>query len=129
MRKIESKFPGKKILLVEDFVINQEITKEIMQMMECEVDIAEDGTDAVEMVQDNEYDLIIMDINMPEMDGYEATRQIRKMGNKTTIVALTANALQGDREKCLEAGMDDYIAKPVKGESLEEMMNKYFDAA
>jgi len=97
-------------------------------MMGCGVDVAEDGEEALELYQAGNYDLIFMDVQMPELDGYEVTAKIRGFeadDKHTPIVAVTANALSGDKEKCIEAGMDDYISKPIKGESLEEMLIKY----
>lgn len=129
MKKITSRFPGLKVLLVEDYFINQEVTKDILELMDCEVDIAEDGGQGLDMVQSNAYDLIIMDLQIPVMDGLELTRQIRKMsekGKNIPIVALTASALDGDREKCKAAGMNDYISKPTEAQQIEEILRKYF---
>lgn len=125
---MEQKFAGKKILVVEDYFINQEVTEDILHLMGCEVDLAENGKEALEKWKSNTYDLILMDVQMPEMDGYQTTRQIREREagkNRAIIVALTANALQGDREKCLASGMDDYISKPIEVSKLEEILNKY----
>lgn len=97
-------------------------------MMECEVDVVENGKEAVEIYSKDKYDIIFMDIQMPEMDGYQATQEIRKLDgeNKNTpIVAITANALDGDKEQCLEAGMNDYISKPIRAEQIEQIMYKY----
>jgi len=116
------------ILVVEDYPINQEITKELLEMMGCDVDVVDSGAEALEAVRRNTYDLIIMDIQMPEMDGYEATKEIRRIEGTTKhvpIVALTANALQGDREKCLSAGMDEYISKPFRAAELEAVLLKF----
>jgi CheY-like chemotaxis protein len=128
VKKISSKFPGKRVLVAEDYFVNQEVTQEILEMMALEVDIAENGIEALNFYQIKDYDLILMDIQMPEMDGYQATQEIRKCeGNRKhiPIIGLTANALTGDREKCLEAGMNDYISKPIEAEKLEEILNKY----
>ncbi len=129
MTKIGSKFTGKRILVVEDYFINQEIVQDMLELMDCHVEIAEDGEEAIEKVDKNEYDLILMDIQLPEKDGYEVTREIRqqeKTGKKRkTIVALTANAMAGDREKCIEAGMDDYLSKPIDLTKLESILKKY----
>ena len=128
MKKITSSFPGKKVLVAEDYFVNQEVTQDMLEMMDVEVDIAENGKIAVETHAANHYDLIFMDIQMPELDGYEATKQIRvKEGSEkhTPIIALTANALVGDKEKCLNAGMDDYLSKPIEAEKLEDILNKY----
>lgn len=129
MAKITSRFPGLKVLLVEDYFINQEVTIEMLELMDCQVDLAEDGLQGVQMASENFYDLIIMDLQTPGIDGLEATRRIRKLPNetaKTTIIALTASALAGDREKCINAGMNDYISKPMEISTLEDKLKKYF---
>jgi CheY-like chemotaxis protein len=113
------------VLLVEDYPVNQELTQEMLEMMGCKVEIAENGKQALEILKEKRFDLILMDIQMPEMDGYECSLLIRKMESvsKTTpIVALTANALQGDKEKCISAGMDDYISKPFRMADLEAVL-------
>lgn len=130
MQKTSAKFSGKRILLVEDYFINQEIVQDMLELMDCSVDLAEDGAEALRKYEAKEYDLILMDIQLPEMDGYEVTREIRrkeKTDSKkhTTIVALTANAMVGDREKSLESGMDDYLAKPIELAKLESVLKKY----
>lgn len=128
MKPNSTKFPGKRVLLVEDYALNQEIMQDMLELMECQVDIAENGKQALELQEKNPYDVILMDVQMPEMDGYTTTREIRKReaGKKhSSILALTANALVGDREKCLEAGMDDYLAKPVDLDRLEGLLKKY----
>lgn len=128
MAKVTSKFTGKKILVAEDYFINQEVTQDILELMDFTVDVAENGREAIEMFRLKNYDAVLMDIQMPEMDGYEATAKIRELeGNcrHTPIIALTANALEGDREKCVEAGMDDYISKPIEAVKLEEILRKY----
>lgn len=128
MKKLESRFPGKKILVVEDYFINRELIVEFLQLMDCEVDTAEDGVEAVNAFKANGYDLILMDIQMPKMDGYQATREIRKLeeeGQRVPIVAVTANAMEGDREKCLEAGMDEYLSKPIEFEVFEKVLKKF----
>lgn len=128
MQKISSKFSGKKILVAEDYFVNQEVTQDILELMDFTVDIAENGREALEKYEQNHYDAILMDIQMPELDGYQATKEIRKKENgekHIPIIALTANALSGDREKCLEAGMDDYISKPIEAVKLEAILKKY----
>ncbi len=116
------------ILVVEDYPVNQELTKELLEMMGCDVEVVESGAEAIEAVKRNPYDMIFMDIQMPEMDGYEATKEIRRIegsAKHVPIVALTANALQGDREKCLSAGMDEYISKPFRASELETTLLKF----
>jgi len=85
------------------------------------------GIEALQALERQHYDLVLMDVRMPEMDGLDATRIIRRLWakNKPTIIAITAYGLEGDREKCLESGMDDYISKPVKLEDLTNVLNKY----
>lgn len=131
MKKITADFKGLKVLVAEDYIINQELTKEMLELMGCEVDVAEDGLEVLQMYNDKTYDLIMMDVQMPEMDGYEATNKIREIeqtsGKKPIIIiAVTANAMSGDKDKCIEFGMDDYISKPLKGEILQNKIAKYF---
>jgi CheY-like chemotaxis protein len=118
-----------KILVVEDHFINQELMKEMLDRLDCFVDTAENGKEALERVESNNYDVIFMDLQMPEMDGLEATREIRKIQKrkqiKTPIIALTANAMQGDQKKCLDAGMDDYLSKPFELKDIEKLLNKF----
>ena len=121
-----------RILVAEDNLVNQKVVKRLLVKAGYEVDIADNGKTVLEKVQgDCSFDLILMDCQMPHMDGYEASRRIRDFEQKTNsstripIIALTANAMMGDREKCLEAGMDDYIAKPVKKEAITETLNRH----
>lgn len=128
MQQITERFPKLNVLVADDYPINLELTKEMLEIMECTVDSAEDGFEAVKLCNKNKYDVIFMDVQMPNMDGYKATQEIRKQGSKncgTVIIAITANALSGDKERCIEAGMDDYISKPIKGINLEDMLIKY----
>jgi len=96
------------------------------------VDVAANGREVIDMLQNTAYDLVFMDCQMPEMDGYEATAAIRQAeresGNHLAIVAMTANAMQGDRERCISAGMDDYITKPIRREAIQEMIQKWTPA-
>ncbi|MEJ7643936.1 MAG: two-component regulator propeller domain-containing protein [Chryseolinea sp.] len=111
-----------RILIAEDNPVNQKLTGRVLQKLGYTSVIASNGRDAVEALSQGQYDLILMDVQMPEMDGMEATRQIRSSPlRQPIIIAMTANAMQGDREDCLKAGMDDYISKPVK---LEILMSK-----
>jgi|GEM_PF-4864019 len=116
-----------KVLLVEDNRVNQKIAEIQLRKLGCEVRIAENGLRALDILKDFHPDLMFMDCHMPEMDGYEATREIRKMDSfrHTPIIALTANALQGDREKCLQAGMSDYLAKPFDLARLSQLVELY----
>lgn len=128
-KTITKKFPGIKVLVADDYSINLELMQAMLEMMECIVDVAEDGRRAVELCEKSLYNLIFMDLQMPEMDGYDATRAIRKLDGThkkyTPIIAITANTLTEDRDKCLAAGLDDYISKPIRGEQLEAMLTKH----
>lgn len=127
LHKIEARFNAK-VLIAEDYHVNQQLAKRMLEKMGCTVDVAENGNEVMEKLELADYDIIFMDVQMPEMNGYEATQAIREKegdAKHTTIVAITANALEGDREKCLESGMDDYISKPVKAIELEEVLDKY----
>ena len=115
-----SQHRGQHLLLAEDNPLNQEVALELLRYVGLEVDLAENGLEAVRLAQNKHYDLILMDMQMPRMDGLEATRQIRMLENHrdTPILAMTANAFEEDRERCLEAGMNDHVPKPVDPERL-----------
>ncbi|MBF0390229.1 MAG: response regulator [Desulfamplus sp.] len=118
------------ILLAEDNLINQQVALGILRKLGLAADTVTNGEDAFEAVKTAHYDIVLMDIQMPVMDGFEATRKIRhfqdakKSDRKTPIVAMTAHAMQGDKERCLEAGMDDYITKPVTPQALAEVIQR-----
>ncbi len=118
------------VLVAEDNVVNQKVAEAMLHALGCTVDVAENGKEAVDKYADGHYDLIFMDCQMPEMDGYEATRVIRVREREgslphTPVIALTAHAIEGDREACLAAGMDDYLAKPFKREQLISVMEEW----
>jgi signal transduction histidine kinase/ligand-binding sensor domain-containing protein/ActR/RegA family two-component response regulator len=115
-----------RILVAEDNIINQQLIRQILGNLGYDPDCVENGALAVDAMKTREYDVILMDVQMPEMDGLEATRQIRhKKGVQPVIVALTANAMRGDREDCIRAGMDDYISKPVRLDELMRLLKKW----
>lgn len=122
------KYPAR-ILIAEDNSINQTLVNIIMQRLGYDnVEMVDDGTKVLEKLKTNNYDIVFMDVQMPNMDGIEATQEIVKtyaVGQRPKIIAMTAFALKGDKEKCLEAGMDDYISKPIKIEEIQSMIMKY----
>ncbi len=121
------------ILLVEDNIVNQRVATRMIERLGHRVEVITNGREAVEAIASEAYDLALMDCQMPIMDGYEATRAIRQRETQTgqhlPIIALTANAMHGDREKCLEAGMDDYVSKPVDQAILQELLQKWLPAS
>tara|TARA_R110000868_G_scaffold383578_7_gene650660 strand:+ start:10323 stop:13124 length:2802 start_codon:yes stop_codon:yes gene_type:complete len=118
------------ILIAEDNLINQKVATRILERLGLSADIAQDGQHAIQMVQTNKYDLIFMDMEMPVLDGLEATRKIKliekSLPQSPKIIAMTANALPGDKERCLEAGMDDFVSKPITVESVKTILKKWF---
>jgi|GEM_PF-5268427 len=122
-------YQGDKVLLVEDNLVNQKLTLLQLEKFGIAADVASNGKEALERLRKNKYSLVLMDCQMPVMDGYEATLAIRKLqstlGYHVLIVAMTANAMEGDREKCLSVGMDDYISKPVRYQNLSEVFEKW----
>ncbi|MCB1823218.1 MAG: response regulator [Candidatus Competibacteraceae bacterium] len=127
----ESPFKDKWILLVEDNPVNQLVCREMLAQLGVIVEVANNGREALQALEQKSFDLVLMDCQMPEMDGYEATRAIRareQAGGRRArllIVALTAHAMPGDREKCLETGMDDYLVKPFQYEKLKSLLRRW----
>jgi signal transduction histidine kinase/ActR/RegA family two-component response regulator len=119
------------ILLVEDNPINQMVAQKMLEKLGLKADVANNGAEALKALSETAYDLVLMDCQMPEMDGFDATREIRKQAIKALndkplpVIAMTANVMSGDRERCLEVGMDDYIGKPVQVDKLEEVLRKW----
>ncbi|MCC8108462.1 MAG: response regulator, partial [Planctomycetes bacterium] len=122
---------GIRVLLAEDNIVNQKVAKGILVKYGYNVDIVGNGREAVEKVTQESYDVVLMDCQMPEMDGFEATRTIREMetkkgdGSHLAIIALTASAMIGDRENCIRAGMDSHVAKPINPTELVQTIRMY----
>ncbi len=120
------------VLVAEDNATNQRVAQLLLQRLGCRVDLAGNGQEAIDAASQVQYDMIFMDCMMPLVDGYDATRAIRRaealLGRHTPIIALTANAMQGEGDKCLAMGMDDYLSKPVHGEKLQATVNRWLPA-
>ena len=123
-----------KILIAEDNIVNQKVITNILKRLGYRADVVANGLEVLENLRRQSYDLILMDVQMPEMDGLTATRQIRTLwdtphgnfqGNSPHIIAMTANAMKGDQEKCLDAGMDDYLSKPINRGKLQELLEHW----
>jgi CheY-like chemotaxis protein len=118
-----------RILMAEDNAINQRVGKLILQRAGYNIDLVADGNEALEAHRAHPYDVILMDCQMPTMDGFEASRQIRQLQQpQPVIIAVTANALVGERERCLNAGMDDYLSKPFQADQLVAVVRKWVEA-
>jgi CheY-like chemotaxis protein len=111
-----------RILLAEDSLVNQKLAAGLLEKLGHTVVVANHGREAIAAWESDDFDLVLMDVQMPEMDGFEATAAIRakesRTGSHVPIIAMTAHALKGDRERCLKAGMDDYVAKPIRAQQL-----------
>jgi hypothetical protein len=118
-----------RILLAEDNPVNQKVALRQLESLGYKADVVANGQEVLDLLQQVRYDLILMDCQMPVMDGYEATRRLRQQerrsGHRTVVIAITANAMQEDRERCLQAGMDDYLSKPVLKEDLQRLLNHW----
>jgi CheY-like chemotaxis protein/HPt (histidine-containing phosphotransfer) domain-containing protein len=119
-----------RLLLADDNVVNQKVALRLFEQMGYHLDVAADGLEAVEALQRQSYDMVFMDVQMPELDGLQATRRIRQLEKEqnrpgSIIVAMTASAMLGDRERCLAAGMDDYLAKPVRPEAVQSALERW----
>lgn len=118
------------VLLAEDNVINQRLAIKLLAKLGCTVDLACTGVQAVAACERTLYDLVLMDCHMPELDGYQATAAIRRLASRASaipIVAMTASAMDGDRERCLHAGMDDYLCKPLSVQDLSKLLHSVSD--
>ena len=122
--------PSARVLLAEDNAINRKLACKLLEKLGCRVDVAANGREALAMCQAVPYDIVFMDCQMPEMDGYEATRVIRReeSGRHTPVIALTANSMPGDREECLRAGMDAHLSKPIRPEELAAALAQWLPA-
>jgi len=129
LRKLNINFAKQyplEILIAEDNIINQALITHVLNKMGYEPDIAQDGKETLDMVNSKPFDVILMDIQMPEIDGLEATRIIRRqLMKQPVIIAMTANAMQEDKEACLQAGMNDYISKPINLDEIMLLLQKY----
>ncbi|MFT7517805.1 MAG: two-component system sensor histidine kinase/response regulator [Myxococcota bacterium] len=124
----ESLMEGVRVLLAEDNAINQKVAVKMLSVLGCQVDVVKNGIEAAAAVKDCDYDIVFMDCQMPKLDGYGATREIRSYEGgrrRVSVVAMTANAMEGDREKCIAAGMDDYVAKPINRNDLAAIVSKW----
>jgi osomolarity two-component system sensor histidine kinase NIK1 len=123
-----------KILLVEDNLMNQKVVMFNLKKLNCDITPVSNGKEALEIFKNNSYDLILMDIMLPEMNGYEITTEIRKfeklkeVKNPVTIIALTANTYENDKEKCISVGMNEYLSKPFSAQQLIKTIEKFIPA-
>ncbi|MBE9126471.1 MULTISPECIES: PAS domain S-box protein [unclassified Coleofasciculus] len=118
-----------RILLVEDVAVNQKVARQMLQRLGYRADVANNGQEALESLRRQSYDVVFMDVQMPEMDGLDATRHIRQEWSSPSqpwIIAMTAHAMQGDKEQCLQAGMNDYISKPIRPDAIVQALKNYY---
>jgi CheY-like chemotaxis protein len=121
---------GHSILVVEDNVVNQKVAMRMLTSLGYDVDIAVNGKEGLDAILSGEYRVVLMDCEMPEMSGYDATRELRRLATDKRdipVIAMTAHALPGERNKCFEAGMDDYVSKPVRREALADVLQRWVD--
>ncbi len=118
---------SKTILVVEDVDTNKIFFDAALRRTNARILWAKDGKEAIDIFKENEVDLILMDLQLPVMDGYTATREIKKIDSEVPIIAQTAQVMSGEREKCLEAGCDDYLAKPIRLQVLIDTLSKYLN--
>lgn len=118
---------SKTILVVEDVDTNKIFFDAALRRTNARILWAKDGKEAIDIFKENEVDLILMDLQLPVMDGYTATREIKKIDSEVPIIAQTAHVMSGEREKCLEAGCDDYLAKPIRLQVLIDTLSKYLN--
>jgi CheY-like chemotaxis protein len=116
------------VLVIEDDFINIELIREMLFRFDCEVVVAENGKDGVKEASENRFDLILLDLHMPEMDGISAAKKMRANGVGTPIVALTANVVSGIKSDCIAAGMNDFMSKPIELKDVEAVLKKYVKA-
>jgi CheY-like chemotaxis protein len=120
---------GLHVLVAEDNIVNQKVARRMLERWGCRVDVVGDGRQALEAVARVAYDLVLMDVQMPEMDGFDATAAIRRReartGRRTPIIAMTAHVMDGDRDRCIGAGMDDFVAKPMTAQALLQAVSRW----
>ena len=118
------------VLVVEDSPVNRLVAVRVLERCGFRAHVVNDGREALHALASQRYNAVLMDCQMPDIDGYEATRELRRREDgtrHTPVIAMTAHAMTGDRERCLEAGMDDYIAKPVRSQTLNEVLRRWID--
>ena len=118
---------GKRVLVVEDNADLQVLLLKLLGSVGVSTHISNNGREAIDAIKDNEFDLVLMDIQLPIINGYEATAAIRAQGKNIPIIAITAHAMEEERSKCLEAGCDDYLAKPIARKDLLSMLHRWID--
>ena len=127
IKAADKSLEGMRVLVAEDNPVNRKVAMHMLSKLGCAATAAANGVEALEAARSQSFDIILMDCQMPEMDGFEATRRIRELSlvPKPPILALTANAMQGDKEMCIQAGMDDYLSKPIELQVLAEALGRW----